>query len=551
MNRFQRRDRLALRQTRVSVLAALALGLLFSSIQLVFDFQQEKQNLASTARGFLQILDQPVSFAAYQHDPKLAGELIVGFFSYRPVYYAEIKLINGEVLHSQQGSLVNGPYRQFSDLLFGPTIQLTHPLNYQPPPADLFAMAHFTQVGELTVKIDTYLAGRNFLDRAFRAIVSSLASAAALALVLLVFYHRFLTRPFVTIVNQTEAIDPERPESMRIALPSAHEKDEFGLLTNNINQLLGSIESNIETRLERAREAERLQTEMNAEKVRSVEMKQYQDVLQQTNEQLAKTVEQLQSTQEALVESNTLASLGGLVAGVAHELNTPIGVAVTSASYLTEQFRQIEVLHQKGAMTELDFTGCLSKSMEISDVLESNLLRAANLISSFKQVAVDQTHFFAENFDLKEYLSTVIASLSPEIKGTGLAIHLVVPDEISLKSFPGAFAQVVVNLLQNCLRHAFDAGEAGDLTIKAESRDDMAVIRFIDDGKGISPEDLPHIFKPFYTTKKGKGGTGLGLNILYNLIHQKLEGSIEVLSQLGHGTEFKITVPLNLKSETS
>jgi len=546
MNQFQRRDRLAVRQTQITVLAALGLGLFFSLIQLVIDFQQERQNLENTSEELLQILDQPVSFAAYQKDGKLAAELVVGFFSYRPVFHAEIKLQDGSYLYTQTGSLLQGPYRVLSDLLFGPTFEMSHPLNYQAPPSDLFGLAEFSKVGVLVVKLDTYFAGKRFLDRAFRAILGSLISAALLALVLLVFYHRFLTRPFVMMVAQTEAIDPERPESVRITLPEAHTTDEFGLLTNNINRLLGSIEANIESRVERARDTERLQSEMNAEKKRSIEMKQYQEELQSTNEQLANTVDQLQEAQEALVESNTLASLGGLVAGVAHELNTPIGVSVTSASYLDGQFKKIASLHKEQKMTEVDFNDCLTKSQEIAGVLGANLSRAANLISSFKQVAVDQTHFFAEEFDLKDYLETVISSLSPELKGSKVEVQLNIPENIHLKSFPGALAQVVINLLQNCLRHAFAKQQQGTFVIKAELVDEEVNIRFIDDGKGISPDDLPHIFKPFYTTKKGQGGTGLGLNILYNLIRQKLEGRIEVLSQVGHGTEFKVILPTAL-----
>lgn len=544
---FRRRDRLSLRQARWTVASALVLGLLFSFLQLIYDYNQESVRLQTSAYELLEILDQPVSFAAYKKDEKFARELLVGYFSNESVYKATILDAEGMVLASQIGELHQGPFRYLVDLFFGQTLSLKKHLRYQAPPSRLMGMGEVIEAGILEVEVDTYPTGAAFMDRAARILIAGLARNVALSLVLLLVFHRFLTSPFLALVEQLAAINPERPEAVRIIPPKSHERDEFGMLVSTTNRLLYSIESNLETRIQKAREAERLQTEVAEQNKRAEEMREYQLKLEQANKELHKTLEELKVAQGALVESRTLASLGGLVAGVAHELNTPVGVGVTTASYLAGKIKALEQAYRNQTMSEEDFNHFLQRSLEMTEVLQTNMERAASLVSSFKQVAVDQSRFLLDSINLKEYLQTILRSLGPETKAINLEITVECPAELVMEGYPGALAQVVVNLVQNAIRHAYTPEIKPKFSIQVAERGERLELVFEDNGKGIDPNDLPHIFEPFYTTRLGRGGTGLGLNILYNLVRQKLQGEVQVVSQVGVGTKFILTLPKKLQ----
>ncbi|OWY37304.1 histidine kinase [Xenophilus sp. AP218F] len=254
---------------------------------------------------------------------------------------------------------------------------------------------------------------------------------------------------------------------------------------------------------------------------------------------------QLMATQETLVEAEKMASLGSLVAGVAHEINTPVGVTLTAASHLGTATSHITGKLEEGNIKKSDFQSYLETAKECCDLILANSERAANLIHSFKQVAVDQTSEARRSFHLHDYLNEVITSLKPRFKHTNVTIDIQCEEDILLDSYPGAFAQVLTNLVVNALVHGFDGGSAsGAITIQAE-RDSRQHVQLVvsDTGHGIAPENLGRIFDPFFTTKRGSGGSGLGLNIAYNIVKQRLGGNIEVHSQLGAGTSFTLTLP--------
>jgi signal transduction histidine kinase len=174
-----------------------------------------------------------------------------------------------------------------------------------------------------------------------------------------------------------------------------------------------------------------------------------------------------------------------------------------------------------------------------------NLQRAAELIQSFKQVAVDQSSEERRVFPVKAYLEEVLLSLHPKIKRTHHTVEIHAPDDLALDSYPGAFSQIVTNLVMNSLVHAYEADESGHLVFDLNQRDGYLIFEYADDGKGISKENLGKIFDPFFTTKRGQGGSGLGLHIIYNLVTQKLDGTIRCESAEGRGTRFLIEVPIS------
>ncbi len=262
------------------------------------------------------------------------------------------------------------------------------------------------------------------------------------------------------------------------------------------------------------------------------------------NQELNQALEGLRQTQHQLVQSEKMAALGSLVAGVAHEINTPVGVGVTAASHLDQKTQDIAKRYAEGAITRADLEEYLGLSSEATSMILTNLDRAANLIKSFKQVAVDQVSEECRTFNVKTYVEEILLSLRPKLKKTKLHVELRCDPELTIYSFPGAFSQILTNFIINSLKHAYDEGDAGTLTIDIVASGETLTLTYSDDGKGMPPEHLAKAFEPFFTTARGKGGSGLGLSIVYNIVAQTLGGRILCTSHPGQGTTLTVTIPL-------
>src|ERR671933_165430 len=265
-----------------------------------------------------------------------------------------------------------------------------------------------------------------------------------------------------------------------------------------------------------------------------------QNSLKEKNEELEKALQQLTTTQTQLIESEKMAALGNLVAGVAHEINTPIGIGVTAASVLTEDAAEFLNKYKSGKMKRVDLETFLDTSIESSTMILANLKRAADLVHSFKQVAVDQASESERCFFLKEYLEEIILSLSGKLKKTKHTVKITGDKNILLDSYPGALSQIVTNLVMNSLIHAFDEDDAGQIHLDFQVEGEQLILKYADDGKGINPDYMSQRFGPFFTTNASQGSTGLGLHIVYNLVTQKFQGTIQCESQVGVGTQFTI-----------
>jgi len=262
------------------------------------------------------------------------------------------------------------------------------------------------------------------------------------------------------------------------------------------------------------------------------------------NQALNTMLNDLRDTQEQLVEAEKMASLGGLVAGIAHEINTPLGISVTSASTMQREVKQLEGNFRDGKLKKSEMEFFFEQAHEACNILNSNLHRAAELVRSFKQVAVDQTHDELRKINLKDYLKEVLVSIGPSYKRTAITLNTECDNGIYLITYPGAISQIVSNLVINSVTHAYKQGDKGEIALKFYIDGNQLVFLFEDNGKGINPDHLKQIFVPFFTTKRGAGGTGLGLSIVYNLVTSTLNGNIEVESSLDEGTKFKIQFPI-------
>lgn len=267
--------------------------------------------------------------------------------------------------------------------------------------------------------------------------------------------------------------------------------------------------------------------------------------LSEANTQLGKAYDDLKQAQQTLVESEKMASLGSLVAGVAHEINTPIGISVTASSYLQERVADFKSHIDSKQLSRSylnEFTVNLDESMQL---LQGNLRRASELIASFKQVAVDQSSEARYNFSLADNLHQVVVSLGHKLKKAQCEVDIQCDPKLSIFSFPGSFTQIYSNLILNSINHGFDNWDKPKkITIKVEQQGEELLIDYSDNGRGIPPEILPRIFDPFVTSKRGQGGSGLGTHIIYNLVVQLLRGRIHCASEPGNGAEFHIRLPI-------
>jgi PAS domain S-box-containing protein len=265
------------------------------------------------------------------------------------------------------------------------------------------------------------------------------------------------------------------------------------------------------------------------------------DALATANEELSDTLAQLRSAQTELVQTEKMAALGGLVAGVAHELNTPLGNGVMAISAVADETRRFRAAMLAG-LRRVQLQDWIDGLEQGCDIAGRNLRRAADLVHNFKQVAVDQTSSQRRSFELGEVVHELVVSLRPTFSRTPYRIVVDVPEHgLRLDSYPGPLGQALANLIQNAVRHGFDGRDHGTVHISAERGEGQTIrLRVADDGVGIPPELIGRIFDPFMTTKKGRGGTGLGLHISYNAVVQLLGGTLTVDSAPGQGTVFEM-----------
>jgi two-component system NtrC family sensor kinase len=305
-----------------------------------------------------------------------------------------------------------------------------------------------------------------------------------------------------------------------------HRHDELGEVIRGFN----AVQRKLKSVIARIREAE--------------------DEARRSQQETTLAMDNFRKAQESLLQADRLASLGSLVAGVAHEINTPVGITLTSASVLKEATDEVLQAVGQGAVKKSDITRYLATAAESSRLIMDNAYRAAHMIQSFKQIAVDQVSEAQRQFELREYVSEVVSSLNPRLKKNAIKVKIECPPEIVLDTYPGALAQVLTNLVLNCVDHAFDPGQGGRIVIGARCDGPWVVMQVADNGKGIPADLLGKVFDPFVTTRRGQGGTGLGLNIVFNLIAKQFGGTITVSSTVSNtmdgaasGTVFTLRIP--------
>ena len=257
--------------------------------------------------------------------------------------------------------------------------------------------------------------------------------------------------------------------------------------------------------------------------------------------ELQESLEKLEQAQKTLIESEKMASLGSLVSGMAHEINTPLGVGLAGISQIDHEVKKLESNYKENMLTEEALKAYISIMNKLVQTIRDRLNNAVTLVKSFKHISIDQHFEDQREFNLKQYVDSIIFSFQAQLNAKQVKVINTIDDSIVLDSYPGIFSQIFSNLLLNSIKHAFEEGEDNVINISMELTDQF-IIHYQDNGKGISSEHEKKIFDPFFTTKRGQGGSGLGLHIVYNLINRQLGGTLKLVNVSPHGLGFIITL---------
>lgn len=471
------------------------LGQLRGVITIDFDLKELSLILGQTTigqSGYVLLTDSQGSIVAYPDNPEQVGKSLadIGLGA----------LLKSNAMHPQQQE--GFPYKNNTyHVQVTPSTLADFPLYYV-----------------------SFIQGSEFYQSAWD-LSRNLATIALFLLILTLFLaywlSRQLTGPLTTLsqfADQLAAGDL----SQRLQLP---EEDEIGQLAQRFNAMASAIEKSQQELTSKVEE-------------RTYDLSASNKALQHTNEELHQALVLLKNTQQQLIQSEKLAGLGTLVAGLAHEINTPLGGSISIASYLEHQIQQLLKAIQAQQVDRQQFDAYMQRMQESIEVLLRNLGRSSDLIQHFKQVAVDHTQEEKREFYVKAYVEETLLGFQHLLRDGKHTVTLECDDALSIHSFPGSLAQIISILTQNALEHGFYEQEEGAIHISFQQQGHRLILTYKDNGAGMEKDVKARIFDPFFTTSRHRGHVGLGLHILYNILSLQLKGDVTVESEPGKGTRF-------------
>ena len=389
--------------------------------------------------------------------------------------------------------------------------------------------------------------------------ISVFFSIILLSYVIKRLFHNLLTTPLEQLSHSIIEIDLNDLTLSKLA-PSSHQEDELSILSNSFNLMLDKL-TEYKNHLELAQEElvnanqlldrhnlllEQEVTKKTANLSHAInELAQQKSELEDSEKELRYSLSQLTLAQDQLVQSEKMASLGSLVAGISHEINTPVGIGVTAVTYLTDCVSRLARDIDQKTLTQTKMSSFINDANDSCALLTSNLNRASELIQSFKGIAVDQTSEAIRDVNVVSYLKEVITSLQPKLKQIKHTINInSEEDDIILNCRAGGLSQIFTNLVLNSVIHAFENIDEAVITFSFRTDNNNFYMTYQDNGNGIDEKSLELLFEPFFTTKRGQGGSGLGTHILYNLVTQSFQGEISAQSVLGEGLKYEINFPI-------
>nr|WP_244318677.1 ATP-binding protein [Roseibium hamelinense] len=375
--------------------------------------------------------------------------------------------------------------------------------------------ANSDKIGSVYFIIDRSVIYDQVVSVVTTTVLSIVIYLVMLGVILRAIFRRLIGIPLSSIVTylQTPRLieDPPRGELM------PGRTDEIGILASSLQTMVGK---------------------------RHADLKQIQDYQMNLEDLVTERTEQLKKVQEELIQADNLAALGALVAGVSHELNTPLGNGLIAATTITESTGHLKDKIQAEELTLDDLNAEISRIGDASNVIEKTLGRARELVQNFRQVAVDRQSEKRREFNVDHIIRETLATLQPSLKKTPYTVKLHLHANTVIDSYPGAVSQIITNLVENAVKHAYEDETNGVVEIETQvAASGHTTVTCKDYGCGIPEGHLKRLFEPFFTTKLGKGGSGLGMAIVYRLVTEVLGGQISVVSEVGTGTTFTIDLP--------
>ncbi|WP_105169127.1 ATP-binding protein [Pseudoalteromonas sp. T1lg23B] len=391
-------------------------------------------------------------------------------------------------------------------------------------------------------KIEGYVYIRGGLERLneyinTKILVDITLTLFVLLLVLLVArgIQRRIARPIEELSILLQDVSKNHNYSTRAS--SSH-IEEINILASSLNVMLTRTQNQLERHQADKLEIKKLNQSLE-EKVNQRTI-----ALREANQELLNTLERMHQYQNQIVENEKMASLGQMVAGVAHEVNTPIGLGVTGSTLLRDKLADIKIAFEQKHLTSKQLERFISDGIENLDLIYRNLNRAADLISSFKRVAVSQDLELSSDVNLATLLDNIIKAMKPDLVSKNPTINVDCQEDLVISSKAGPLQQIFEQLISNSLLHGFSSAEGNVIDIKIAKDQNQLTIEYSDNGSGVSSSIKKRIFDPFVTTRRGEGGSGLGMHLVYNLITQALHGNISLDESYKTGARFILTLPL-------
>lgn len=431
------------------------------------------------------------------------------------------------------------------------------------------------QVGTVTLLSSNEVIFNRIEVGIYFLIGNAMVKTAALIFLFSLAFSKLLTNPLNELTEQMNQLDLEDPEASKLETMN-YEQNELSILEASYNNLIDELvmfkdkyaqaqneivaannrldDQNLQLEQEVAKKTSSLSTTMLKMELQQRDMLQQQDQMKeentrrkkteltliQTNKDLQTLIVKLNRAKERLLQAEKMASLGSLSAEVSHEINTPIGVSITSTSYLADLLTKIERDISGQTLTKRSINDFITNARQSVDMIGNNLSRASELNTSYKQVAVDQLSDKIRIVNIAKYIDEIIQSLHPKLKKTNHKITINCPQELEIYCHAGALSQIFTNLIINSVLHGFENINRGEITITVEFHDEQLHIHYEDNGLGLSEEKMAHLYEPFYTTKASQGGTGLGTHIIQTLVTDTLNGTLDAYSKPNEGLSYDI-----------
>ncbi len=530
----------------LSVYLLVTIGIV--AVQLFYEYRRTEADLRAELVTLQRSFGDSIAYTLAHHDPGQLESTLTGIANMPSITHIAVLGPDAAVISETYGARVLRDAGWMQPTLF-----------VSRRPLDLLEEGRIQSLGWLQIESDSTVIVERLQPVLAATVAGALIKSAVLIALFAAFFDQLLSRPLVEIARAASAIDPKFIDGPPIPRGDAA-GTEIEVIGDAINALAAEVartvaeldrlnrglESQVQERTARLAD---LNSTLQAERTRlrdEVALRRDRELtLQDANLRLEHTVQALTDAQRHLIDAEKMAALGGLVAGISHEINTPIGLGVTAASHLQYMVEQLDRRYRDGKLDESTFERHIEDSRELSRAISVSLEKAAALVRSFKLVAVDQEHDPLRPISLRDYLSEILLTHQAVLHRSGVEVVLDCDQNPTVQTFPGAWSQILSNLIANSIHHGFRQAREGP-RIWVSARIDAGCIELVygDNGAGMRAEVAARIYEPFFTTRREGGGSGLGMHVVYNLVTQRLHGEIELVTRPGAGVCFTVRSPV-------